>query len=238
MAERTGRGLYLRRVIVESLAVMASILLAFAIDAWWDGHLDRRQEASLLAGILADYRDSRPELESRLELARRMSANTELLIDAVSGTTGSSITVPDSLVLGSIGGPTYEPSTSTLDAAIASGEIELIRGDEIHRELATWRRTLIDTTEDEVEVRRITNVQLVPALSRTMDLAPYFRELLAWSFEEPVTGLPGNVTIVPDTELAGLLAVRHFFVQFAADDLANLLASLDRAVGLIENGTR
>jgi len=238
MAEPSSRSIQWRRIAVESGAVILSILLAFSIDALWDQHQERTREDVLLRGILADYRASRPNLAERLDLALRMARTTAMLRDLVSGRTGGTpLTVPDSLILGVLGGPTYEPATNTLDAALGSGEIELIRSDEIRAELATWRRTLLDTTEDEVEVRRLTNEQLVPSLGSALDLGPYFARVLQWSFGEPVSGLPGHATFTPPVEAASLLGLRFFFVQFSADDLAALLASLDRAIALLERET-
>lgn len=238
MAEHSSRSIQWRRVVVESGAVVLSILLAFSIDASWDQHRERVQESALLRGILADFKASRPNLAERAELARRMATNTALLLDLVSAWDGTKpLSVPDSLILGVLGGPTYEPDTNTLEAALGSGEIESIRSDEIRAELATWRRSLLDTTEDEVEVRRLTNEQLVPTLARAMNLGPYFAQELKWSLGEPVSGLPGHVTIRPPVEVASLLGLRHFFVQFSADDLAGLLATLDRVVALLEQET-
>lgn len=235
MTDRPSRSIPWGRVAVESAAVVLSILLAFSIDASWSERQERAREQALLRGILADYRASRAELAERVRLAARMAQNTALLTQQVSDWDGATLlSVADSLILGVLGGPTYEPATNTLDAALGSGEIELIRSDAVKAELAHWRRALLDTREDEVEVRRLTNEQLVPALSGVVDLGPYFQQLLNWSFERPVTGLPGQAVIRPPPALSGLLGLRHFFVQFAAEDLAGLLQSLDRAVGLLE----
>jgi len=57
---------------------------------------------------------------------------------------------------------------------------------------------------------------------------------LAYRSGAPVSGLPGHATLRASIELQSLLAMRQFYVQFAADDLAALLSSLDRAIALIE----
>ncbi len=239
MTKKSSSSIPWGRIAVEGLAVVLSILLAFSIDAWWNERQERAREQVLLRGILADYRASRAELAERLGLAERMAQSTALLMEEVSGWEGAApLSVPDSLVLAVMGGPTYEPATNTLDAALGSGEIELIRNDEIRAQLAMWRRALLDTREDEVEVRRLTNEQLLPTLAGAMDLGPYFGQLLNWSFHRPVTGLTGRATFRPPPELSSLLAMRHFYVQFAADDLAGLLESLDRAIGLLEAEVR
>jgi hypothetical protein len=161
------------------------------------------------------------------------------------GEPGETLAVPDPLVLATLGGPTYEPATNTLDAALAAGEIELLSDPALRSELATWRRTLSDTREDEIEVRRITNQQLVPLLAQSLEVGPYFDEVLAWSGGDPygagrlikaesADALPGSAAIVVSTELAGALALRKFYVEFAAADLEELLSSLDRSVELLQ----
>jgi hypothetical protein len=233
------------RLLAEGAAIVLSILLAFSIDAWWDGRREYRREQALLAGLLEDFRSSRPDLESRLALARRMAQGTSGFLQMVSGgVPGETLTVPDALILATLGGPTYEPSTNTLDAALAAGEIELLSDQALRSELATWRRTLSDTREDELEVRRVTNEQLVPLLARSIDVGPYFDEVLAWSGGDPhgagrlieagPDGLPGSATVAASNELAGALALRKFYVEFAAADLEELLSSLDRSVGLLQ----
>lgn len=246
MSARPLQGIPLRRLIIESLAVVLSILLAFSIDAWWDGHKERRRERDLFLGLLEDFEASRAGLEARLTLARRMAQGTSLLLELVDTGAGTrAMEVPDSLVLAVLGGPTYEPDTNTLDAAVASGEIDLITNQELRAELATWRRTLADTGEDEREVRRITNEQLVPILARSMSLRTYMDRVLAWSGGDPYGAgrlighgdddlVRNTAPLQASTDLVGALAIRKFYVEFAAADLEDLLGSLDRSVSLLE----
>lgn len=235
-----------RQLLAESIAVIVSILVAFAIDAWWDGHQDQQRQHEILVGLRADFQSSRPGLASRLELARRMAKGNSDLLDLTRDHRDSEpLMVPDTLILAVLGGPTYEPDTNTLDAALASGEIELLQDDELRAELANWRRILSDTGEDEREVRRITNEQLVPLMSRTLDLRPYYDMVLPWSGGDPfaagrlITGNPsddlhGQTSLAVDSELIGTLALRKFYVEFAAADLEELLDSLDRIASILD----
>lgn len=246
MTERRSPGISWRRLLAESAAVILSILLAFSIDAWWDGRQAREREQELLTGLLSDFRESRPSLVDRVEMARRMAAGTAGLL-ALPGTSElpARLAVPDSLLLAVLGAPTYEAATNTLDAAIASGEIELIENGELRAELASWRRTLADTREDEVEVRRITNEQLVPILARGIDLRSYYDRVLSWSGGDPhgvgrriagraAAGSSEAASVTITTDLLGALALRGFYGGFAAADLEELLASLDRVVAILE----
>ena len=229
---------------MESAAIVMSILLAFLIDASWDAHKQSLRERELLEGLLTDFEASRPGLEDRLELARRMANGTGQFLDLVEGKSlPATVMVPDSLLFSVLGGPTFEPATNTLDAALASGEIEIIRSSRLRSELAQWRRALADTGEDEREVRRITNEQLVPLLSRVTDVRPYFEMVLQWSGGDPFaagrlissspSGLTGEAPLLVSSELVGALSLRKFFVDFSAADLEELDGRLGRVVKLL-----
>ena len=45
-----------RRVAVEVLAIVLSILLAFGLEAWWSWNQDRREEQDILAQLAAEKR--------------------------------------------------------------------------------------------------------------------------------------------------------------------------------------
>jgi len=228
------RTLSWRRLAVESVAVVLSILLAFAIDAWWDASKERERESQLLEGLLADFERTRADLEQRVGFASRMHSNAVVLRDLIAvGAGRQSLTVPDSAILAAIGGPTYQPAMNTLDAALVSGEIELVRSVEIRRGISEWRLTLADTYESERQVREIGTTRVEPFLSRDIALGPYFDQVLGWEAGEVVA--MGSATLTPTLELSGALAARTFYQNFAAEGLADLLDVLDRMVPLIES---
>lgn len=241
------RRLVTLRLLVQVAILVLSILLAFAIDAWWDAHQERSRERDLLLELRDDFRANRPGLESRVTLARRMAEGTGEFLDLLGAHAAPEVvTVPHAVIFAALGGPTYEPVTNALDAAVASGDIALLTNGELRAELATWRRLLRDTNEDELEVRRITNEQIVPLLSQSLDLGPYFEGLLSWSGGDShfsgrrvgggAKGVAQDGVPVPaSTGLAGALAMRRFYVEFAAADLQDLLDSVDRSITLIED---
>ena len=227
------------RILAESLAIVLSILLAFSIDAWWDVRRDRAREADLLAGLLADLEASRPELVTRLNGARRMATNTARFRDLIaSAPEGQLVRVPDSVVIAVLGTPTYEPTTNTLDAALSSGEVELIRSNDVRQRLAEWRRGLIDTYEDENASKEIVITQLVPLLAREVRLGSYYDRVLPWFFADPELDLTGEATVTASSDLEGVLALRLFFAEFSAQGLAALLESLDGLAAVLETAAR
>ena len=51
-----------KRLFVEAFAIVASILFAFAIDAWWEDRLERNEERNSLELILRDLQESEEQL--------------------------------------------------------------------------------------------------------------------------------------------------------------------------------
>ncbi|MDX1429633.1 MAG: hypothetical protein R3282_05060 [Rhodothermales bacterium] len=149
MAQSSIRQLPWARIFVESLAIVASILLAFLIDAWWDASRDRIEERAILA-------DLRSELSSNVEVARRVAINHsvygERMLRLETMTEDEARTMPpDSaqsyLVLG-YAWPTFDPRTGTVDGVMSSGRIEVISDPEIRRLLGDWRGRLNDVREE------------------------------------------------------------------------------------------
>ncbi len=242
MANMRSNTLGWQRLVAESVVVVLSILLAFSIDAWWDSRNLREREQELMQGLRTEFRAARADLEARLTLAQRMASGTAQFLDVVPSVAGpTSVTVPDSIVIALLGGPTYDPATNTLDAAVSSGEIDLLGDAQLRAELANWRRVLADTREDELVVRQTTHDQVVPLLAASVDLRTHYERVLPWSGGDPfgpgqrIAGAGGEVrtsttTVRVTTALLGALAVRKFYVDFSAAGLEDLLAILDRIV--------
>jgi hypothetical protein len=50
------------RIIAEGAAIVVSILLAFGIQAWWEGRQERRVELDILSGLRSDFEANREQL--------------------------------------------------------------------------------------------------------------------------------------------------------------------------------
>jgi hypothetical protein len=57
------------RLIAEGLAIVVSILLAFAIDAWWEQRQDTAEERRILVSLRDEFTEIRALLNER-SLAR------------------------------------------------------------------------------------------------------------------------------------------------------------------------
>jgi hypothetical protein len=209
------------RIFVEGVTIVASILLAFAIDAWWDGRLQRAAERAAIVGLVQDF-----------------EANTELLDDALRATSASmdriwrvstltdaeiAATPVDSaqVYLFSLWVPTtFDSRDATLDALIASGNLDLIRDAQLRGILARWKNLVTDATEESELIFDVSG----DVLRRV--------GFLGGPWQQPLTSLPHPepdlARAARDEELMGLARAKrdaHGMYQFALRQLASLADS-------------
>lgn len=142
------------RIGVEGAAIVVSILLAFAIDAWWAELQTRSEEQDVLQGLRSDFVASRGELQS-------VVSTYELSFDRFArfqrATPAALAEIPPDSVVGLVfallGGLTFDPVSSALEAVINDGRLRLIRDPELRESLAAWRRALEDIEENAADVR-------------------------------------------------------------------------------------
>ncbi len=70
------------KVAVEAAAIVGSILLAFAIDAWWEDSQSEQQEAQILEALLEDLVTKRDRLESQRTRISKIRASAISLLQA------------------------------------------------------------------------------------------------------------------------------------------------------------
>lgn len=226
---------YWKRQLAAAAAIVVSILLAFAIDAWWDRRAETTQEIAILHGLQADFRDSQAHLELWLAGNRKIQSRTAMFLDRIrSADRGAWITVTEAMIGAPIGSPTYDPTTATLDAALSSGQIELVEQKELREALGVWLQLVADTREDEVLIREIVVHQLVPILSSQVRLGNAFEQINGWFLGQSNDRLDSPVQLRAVSELEGVLAERQFYQHYVVDGQEKLYEIQGRILKLLE----
>jgi len=70
-----------KRISAESIAIIASILLAFSIDTWWENRKEGNLEALYLSELREDFEISRTRLESQIDLLEQTISDLRRLQD-------------------------------------------------------------------------------------------------------------------------------------------------------------
>ena len=202
------------RVFLEGTVIVGSILLAFALDAWWDNR-NREDELRIQLQVVADEMESARQALQNVLAAHDWNAHLaeHLRAALVQVPEGSEVVVSDTLVGPLLPQATADVTTGSLDAFIASGGLELVQDPEIRRILLAWPTRIQDLQDDEIYLRNFA----------AADLASYLREHAPIANAEllstPVllNRLAGGPPV--DPELLGTVALRR------EQQLVNLLAA-------------
>lgn len=164
------------RILAESVAIVLSILLAFGIDAWADGRQARERERLILAGLEADFRGSRDEIESVTRNFRRVDSAARELLGLTGPTPRSEVSGRrlDSLVAALIVSDNYEPANATLASLLSSDGLGALTNPELRVALSRWSQQLEAVHNREEFVIHHVRFQLMPFLHqhapvRTLD---------------------------------------------------------------------
>ena len=230
-----GREIPYFRIAAEGAVVVASILLAFAIDALWTERLERKVEREELSRLYAEFEKNRDRILSFGNYQQR-ATTASLLVSELMGQAVASgsqtIAVPDTLLAEIVQAPTYEAETPVFEGLISSGRIEIIDDRRIIDALAEWERLVRNTSEQELRARRYVDDQLLPALVVRGDL----RHVLLNQYHriQVVPLDPDGTTVVRvDAEIAGLVAQRYFHTSMAVNSLERTRDAADRVLSAI-----
>lgn len=225
------------RVSAEGIVIIASILLAFGIDAWWarsSAQAEARVELVRVQGELtADRERIARSVQGRADIAAAAFEITTLI--EADGQTP--VSVPDALLVRVISVGTFETRTPALDGLLRAGRISLIEDVGVRGAIANWERAVRNASELDLRARRLTDDQLVPALWNRGDVGHILRSEVAGLRTPPnvlerlLAGLRVDSTastwIAPDVRLSAAMSQRFQTAARASGALNVLLQSTD-----------
>ena len=136
-------------MLSEGVVIVASILLAFGLQAWWDQTQERKAERETLEGLRTDFEWDLRNLDGILAAHGRWeSAGAHL--DSLSRLRDATVP-PDSVgpyLSALLGRRTFDSQGGTLEALIASGGLGLLANPELRALLVRWQRSVRDLEEE------------------------------------------------------------------------------------------
>ena len=224
-----------QRLAFELFVVVAGILIAFWLDAWWDRSSAREAELAELASVRSEVSEGIDVLEGFLDIQTRYGKRLDHAMTELTAEMGSSVALADSTLQALLAWRTVDVPTAALDALIASGRLGTIRNPDVRARLASYPTVLADLYEDEDLARDFVEMVLVPRLAplgvlpAAYDNHPMTRNLLG------LEGTPGPSGSVPATsEVLGLVAARRMHVRTSEWGLQNVLRSARELVMSLE----
>ena len=223
------------RVAVETTAIVASILLAFAIDAWWaDREIDQWQSAQLRA--------LREEFSTNLEglgnVVRTHDSNARSLESLIAQIQGSDdktlVTVSDAVLAPLVAWRTSDISTGTLDALLSSGRLADIDNSMIRRALATWPSEVGNAQEDEILAQNFVENVVAQALLGQGILGPAYRSRPLPGDLEVEIEADSSTTFSISPELIDLAPIRIIHSKMASLSIVRLRVRIRQILELLD----
>ncbi len=136
----------------DIVLIVASILIAFSLEAWWDGQRTLDDERAALAAVRDDFRAARQELDSVLVRNERVVATVgEVLSMNLQDVASLDPDSAHQLLRYSFGGGlTFDPPTGALQALLFGGTLVDIRNRDLAAELSAWPGLMDEIEEDQV----------------------------------------------------------------------------------------
>ena len=206
-----------KRIAVEAAAIVASILLAFAIDAGWQEYVEDQRERQVLNALLDDFETTKANIKAwrNFHLAVQQS-NTKLL----KAVTSSEITLTDDQIGRLLSQLTWWDgeshfSTGALNSLVYGGDLSLIEDDALRQLLADWP-SQIQYVESQQQQDYDFFLNVWTPFLRANSYLP-----LQSTIDTPVPGRPEDPNLVVDLQLEGTWSYAE---MIASKEFHNILA--------------
>lgn len=221
MAKTSLGGTSLTRLGLEALAIVASILLAFTVDAWWERESELDTEMRVMQSLLEEFRINSERLDTLRAYHSGIEASAvELLRLSADGDVGISQDSVDHLISDLLWGGGGKWATGTLDALLASGDLGLIRNEDLRTKLAAWPRTLERVrgmeqgdfyTQRELLYPFLVRRGYLPKISNAIREAPGYPEPYEYAVPLPLSAAAlDHRGLLQDREFQNLVLLRQW----------------------------
>lgn len=229
MANASGSGSRLpwARFLIEGTLIVASILLAFGIDAWGDERSRKRDERAELESLLTELEGNLGEFRTRANQQRAVTRVTAALLRQLQGTRpGATLEVADTLLMVMLLAPTSDPASGGVESIIGSGRIAQVEDLELRRLITAWPKEWADLHEDEVLQLQLVEERLIPFLvDEGVDLADVLAMRAALAVRQmSQEARTGTTLLTSSVQLRTMLAWRHSNSRIGEGEFAVFLS--------------
>ena len=205
------------RIALEGFVIIASILIAFGIDAWWDGKEDRADRAEILHALSADFRFYDMALQDvATGLENLNEANRSLIGSFSSVPEGETLTLSDAQLRSTLEFPTLRiPLGVAVPPGAASPELSGL--------LRLWEARTRTTVNRLDAASDLVFTQIRPLLGADIELSRLDDQSSDW-FILGIEPPEGTTQVSRRRALANAVSARNLLFGAAAREVSDLIA--------------
>lgn len=218
------------RIAVEGVAIIASILLAFWIDAWWDDRQQHDAEQVVLQTLLDDLRDKKELLAEMNRFNSAILESSSTLLRVTSGVEEK----PSAEILDRLIGDTWWYSNEALwDSApmnllVAGGNLSLVSNPGLVQELAALQVAIGRVRNHYGNDERFHQNVMTPYMISNANMS----QISASLRHRP--GDPENTFTFPDLGIAKTYDHSQLLMKVEFQNL--LVAKMERQLDILDTG--
>lgn len=235
---------YLLYAVGETLLVVVGILIALQVNNWNIDRLEQQKEQEILKDLNVEFRANLNDLQ-RVSNEHKLVFSELREIQLVTDARNYEDPRLDSLLHGVIRWFTFTERTGASSNLINSGNLNLIRNDELRDLITEWPGTVADVVDDEVYTADFIRDTMLPFLAGHYPIANLEPENIKFvnryagafnSIYEPV--LPISEVewekLLKNEEFQSLIAMRKIYEMHCILELAPAIEACKRILSLIE----
>lgn len=172
----------LQHLALEGVVIVGSILLAFALQAWWDDRAIRQEVVEDLVNVDRELVDNAARVRYQVDFMRRIVTAADTVVRLMGARAGEIVLV-DTLAWLGIDGPslTLNASFGAIDAMMSSGRLASVESPLLRSSLAGLRSRIEDAAEEQTIAQGMKWNQLKPRLAPLIDVGATGRVAVASS---------------------------------------------------------
>ena len=226
-----------KRFAIEAPVIVISILLAFAIDAWWQDRGERRAELVLLERLRSDFLELRSALKVVEDEHDEARTACLALLQIPAGDAVPETPEFDRMVtLVFLASRTFNPGSGAVASFHGNEEAQLLVNRELADRLLAWSGLVDELQEEEANLQKGVAERWSPFIASRVSLGPYLR-----GAGEPGADIPAHIVapesrqaLIVDATFTNHVLDRFKWQQLALRDIGPVQSAVAEILELIE----
>ena len=230
------------KLALEGAVVVISILIAFALDAWWNDKQLQEETAEDLAIVQFELGENIRLIRVTTDIIDRvLGANDVLIAKLLAQPDSAMVEIDDTTVWwGIFNNPTLDLSFGATDAWIADGRLGALGSPILRQRLASVRGKVGDVVEEQQVAREISVREIYPLIKDEIGDIELVQEIVSAGLQArqktSVQDIPGSGTIrVPNSNaLRFLLRARSLWYEASMYETRDFQTELEEIQLLLQ----